>query len=71
MQRLMIGDDIADMGSLMTTGQVGEIINHQNLDGQNYHNEWQGQRILSLLFSGTSITCKLVLSLCHLSYISF
>lgn len=65
MARLMIGDDIAEMGSLIATGLVRKIINYQKLHGQK-SNEWQGQSILSLLFSGTLITCKLVLSRCHL-----
>ena len=46
MGRLMIGDDIAEMGSLIATGLVRKIINYQKLHGQK-SNEWQGQSILS------------------------
>ena len=34
MERLMIGDDIAEMGSLIATGLVIKIINYQKLHGQ-------------------------------------
>ena len=34
MGRLMIGDDIAEMGSLIATGLVRKIVNYQKLHGK-------------------------------------